>query len=174
MATIDRIIQFAQDHINYARQELMKTRQFTSRNEHDLQDLRSMLQRSKLMGDNKLDLNFGSMLCNYIDGSSSLRNSQNALATHLSLALSFIAEVLELLDSSRLADVSYYSYISVIRRLLSDIRFVLSDYDIKQIPKDGIASGLARVEAITKMSDGTRFSEISEMLRGIRQAIAYY
>lgn len=174
MVIIDRILQYSQDHVNNARQELVKTRQFTSRNEHDLQDMRGMLQRSKLMGDNELSLNFGSMICNFIDSSTSLRNSQNALATHLSIALSFIAEVLELIDSSRLVDVHYYSYLQDIRRLLSEIRFVLSDYDAKQIPKDGIAIGLAKAEAIARIGDGARFAEISDMLRGIRQAIAYY
>lgn len=174
MAIIDKTIQFSQDHINSARQELARTRQYLNNNEHDKQDMRNMLQKLKLMGDNGLSLSFGSILCNYIDSLSSLRNSQNALATHLSIALSFIAEALLLIDETRLPEVSTYSYYHNIRMSLSDIRFILSDYDTKQIPKDGIASAIARAETVARDINSSRFAEICDMLRGIRQTIAYY
>lgn len=174
MAIIDRIIQYSQEHVSYARQELLKTRQALSKNEHSIQDLRGMLQRMKLMRESDLNLNFGSALCDYMDSMIVLHNSQNALATHLSIAMSFLAESLDLIAESRLADVSYFSYFQSIRMIVADIRRILSDYDTKQIPKDGIASAIARMEAIARTMDSSRSAEISEMLRGIRQTIAYY
>lgn len=71
-------------------------------------------------------------------------------------------------------DASLYSYIHIIRTVLSDIRQILNDYDTKQIPKDGIASAIARAEAITKIAESTRFAEIRDILMGIRQSIVYY
>lgn len=176
MTIIDQTIQNSFDHIRSARQELMKTRQFLSRNEHDIQDVRSMLQRMKFLGDNGLGVSFGSKLCDFFDSSKLLRDSQNALATHLSMAMSFVAEALvhtQTVDNS-ISDVSYYSYLQNIRMAISDIRLILSDYDTKQIPKDSIATSIARAETIARTMKGSRAVEISEMLRGLRQTIAYY
>lgn len=174
MDVIERLIQFSHEHVNFARQELLRTRQFLSANEHDQQDLRSQLQRMKLMRGTSLDVIFGSILYDYIESSNSLRNSQNALATHLAIAMSFVAETLGLIAVSRVSSVSDYHYISRIRIVLNDIRAILRDFDARQIPKDGIASSIARAEAAVRTMDVTRFSDISEMLRGIRQTIAYY
>ncbi len=174
MEIIDRLLQFSRDHVNFARQELSKTRQFLSANEHDQQDLRSLLQRTKLMRGTVLDINFGSVLCDYIDSSVSLRNSQNALATHITIAISFVAESLGLIAESRVVVVSNYQYLSHIRTILSDIRLILRDFDTRTIPKDGLAVALARAETAARMIDVTRHSDISDILRGIRQTIAYY
>lgn len=174
MDVIERLIQFSHEHVNFARQELLRTRQFLSANEHDQQDLRSQLQRMKLMRGTSLDVIFGSILYDYIESSNSLRNSQNALATHLAIAMSLVAETLGLIAVSRVSPVSDYHYISRIRIVLNDIRAILRDFDARQIPKDGIASSIARAEAAVRTMDVTRYSDISEMLRGIRQTIAYY
>lgn len=174
MDVIERLIQFSHEHVNFARQELLRTRQFLSAKEHDQQDLRSQLQRMKLMRGTSLDVIFGSILYDYIESSNSLRNSQNALATHLAIAMSFVAETLGLIAVSRVSSVSDYHYISRIRIVLNDIRAILRDFDARQIPKDGIASSIARAEAAVRTMDVTRYSDISEMLRGIRQTIAYY
>lgn len=174
MDVIDRLIQFSHEHVNFARQELLRTRQFLSTNEHDQQDLRGLLQRIKLMRGTSLDVNFGSMLYDYIESSNYLRNSQNALATHLSIAISFVAESLALIAESRVAPVSGNNYLSRIRIVLNDIRALLRDFDARQIPKDGIASSIARAEAAVRTMDSTRYLDISEMLRGIRQTITYY
>ena len=151
---------------------LSKTRQFLSANEHDQQDLRSLLQRTKLMRGTVLNINFGSVLCDYIDSSVSLRNSQNALATHITIAISFVAESLGLIAESRVVVVSNYQYLSHIRTILSDIRLILRDFDTRTIPKDGLAVALARAETAARMIDVTRHSDISDILRGIRQTIA--
>ena len=58
--------------------------------------------------------------------------------------------------------------------ILNDIRLILRDYDTQQIPKDGIASAIVRVEAIARTIESTRSAEIADILRGIRQSIAYY
>lgn len=174
MDIIDRLLQYSRDHVSAARQELLKTRQFLSENEHDQQDLRSLLQRTKLMRGTSLDVNFGSVLCDYIDSSNSLRNSQNALATHIAIAMSFVAESIGLIADSRVVVVSNYQYLSHIRTILSDIRLILRDFDTRTIPKDGLAVALARAETAARMIDVTRHSDISDILRGIRQTIAYY
>ena len=174
MDIIDRLLQFSHEHVSYARQEFLKTRQFLSSNEHDQQDLRSLLQRLKLMRGTSLDVNFGTILYNYIESSNSLHNSQNALATHLAIAISFVAESLGLIAENRLAVSSNFQYLSHIRIVLSDIRLILRDFDTRQIPKDGIASAITRAESAARMVDVTRPSDISEMLRDIRQTIAYY
>lgn len=176
MTIIDQTIQNSFDHIRFARQELMKTRQFFSRNEHDIQDVRSMLQRMKFLGDNGLGVSFGSKLCDFFDSSKLLRDSQNALATHLSMAMTFVAEALVLTQTvdNSISDVSFYSYLQNIRMAISDIRLILSDYDTKQIPKDGIATSIARAETIARTMKGSRAAELSDMLRGLRQTIAYY
>lgn len=174
MAIVDRLLQFSQDHVNLARQEFIKTRQFISTNEHDMQNLKSMLQRMKLMRGTNLDINFGSVLCDYIDSSNILRNSQNALATHISIALSFVAESIAFISDNDFPQVTSYSYYYHIRMILNDIRLILRDYDTQQIPKDGIASAIVRVEAIARTIESTRSAEIADILRGIRQSIAYY
>lgn len=174
MDIIDRLLQYSRDHVSAARQELLKTRQFLSENEHDQQDLRSLLQRTKLMRGTSLDVNFGSVLCDYIDSSNSLRNSQNALATHIAIAMSFVAESIGLIADSRLATMSNFQYLSQIRFVLSDIRLILRDFDTRQIPKDGIASAIVRVEVVARTIESTRSAEIADILRSIRQSIAYY
>lgn len=174
MNTLDRIIRLSQDYVCSARREQLKTRQLTSENEHDLQDLKNNLQRLRILGDNGLGLNFGSLICDYLESNKSLQNSRNALATHLSIAMSFVVEALDLIVQNKGVDASLYSYIHIIRTVLSDIRQILNDYDTKQIPKDGIASAIARAEAITKIAESTRFAEIRDILMGIRQSIVYY
>lgn len=174
MSTLDRIIQLSQDYVRSARSEQLKTRQLASENEHNLQDLKNNLQRLRFLDDNGLGLNFGALICNYLESSRSLQNSRNALATHLSIAMSFVVEALDLIVQYRGANASLYSYIHIIRIVLNDIRQILSDYDTKQIPKDGIASAIARAEAITKISENTRFAEIRDLLMGIRRSIVYY
>lgn len=174
MNTLDRIIQLSQDYVSSARRELLNTRKLTSENEHDLQDLKNNLQRLRILGDNGLGLNFGSLICDYLESRKSLQNSRNALATHLSIAMSFVVEALDLIVQNKGVDASLYSYIHSIRTVLNGIRHILSDYDTKQIPKDGIASAIARAEAITRISESPRFAEIKDVLMGIRQSIVYY
>jgi len=73
-----------------------------------------------------------------------------------------------------LATMSNFQYLSQIRFVLSDIRLILRDFDTRQIPKDGIASAIVRVEALARTIESTRSAEIADILRSIRQSIAYY
>lgn len=47
---------------------------------------------------------------------------------------------------------------------ISDIKRILSDFDTRQIPKDGIAISIARAETIGRTINGGRTAEISDML----------
>lgn len=171
MMSLDNTFILAQQNIDKARQMLIKTRSLSSRHEEDMRNLRSMVQRSRLLGQQILSDNFGTALCDYLEGYTAIRNSQDALAAHLTMALSFTVEAMNYMVAVAELDTSINRI--KVRTIISKVRFILNDFDARPIPKDGLAFAIARGETLSLMG-GFNYSEIHDMLKGLRQIISYY